>query len=129
MGRSCRRPLRVAGFAIIEAAILVEGIGIVSGTPCAVAQCVVEVWPLQDPPEEICWGLGVVVSAGQSAAVTTDPEVTRGVRRSAEKQVYSAVDRQDLLAVPGLVGVVGLRYLDHDVALLQASRLGTDAAG
>ena len=41
-------PLPVAGFAIIEAATLDEAIELVSGTPCAVAQGVVEVWPLQD---------------------------------------------------------------------------------
>ena len=42
--------LPVAGFAIIEAATLAEAIEIVSGTPCAVAHGVVEVWPLQDSP-------------------------------------------------------------------------------
>ena len=36
----------VAGFAIIEAASLDEAIKMVSGTPCAVAHGVVEVWPL-----------------------------------------------------------------------------------
>jgi hypothetical protein len=40
--------LPVAGFAIIEAATLDEAISMVSGTPCAVAHGVVEVWPLQD---------------------------------------------------------------------------------
>lgn len=40
--------LPVAGFAIIEAATLDEAIEMVSGTPCAVAQGVVEVWPLQE---------------------------------------------------------------------------------
>jgi hypothetical protein len=40
--------LPVAGFAIIEAATLEEAIDIVSRTPCAVAQGVVEVWPLQE---------------------------------------------------------------------------------
>ena len=39
--------LPVAGFAIIEAATLAEAIDIVSHTPCAVANGVVEVWPLQ----------------------------------------------------------------------------------
>ena len=38
--------LPVAGFAIVEAATLAEAIEIVSGTPCAVAHGVVEVWPL-----------------------------------------------------------------------------------
>jgi hypothetical protein len=40
-------PLPVAGFAIIEAANLAEAIEMVSRTPCAVAQGVVEVWPLK----------------------------------------------------------------------------------
>lgn len=40
--------LPVAGFAIIEAATMQEAIQIVSKTPCAVAQGVVEVWPLHD---------------------------------------------------------------------------------
>jgi hypothetical protein len=39
--------LRVAGFAIIEAANMVEAIDMVSRTPCAVAHGVVEVWPLE----------------------------------------------------------------------------------
>jgi len=39
--------LPVAGFAIIEAASLAEAIEMVSGTPCAVAHGVVEVWPLE----------------------------------------------------------------------------------
>lgn len=39
--------LPVAGFAVIEADDLDEAIRMVSGTPCAVAQGVVEVWPLQ----------------------------------------------------------------------------------
>lgn len=38
--------LPLAGFAIIEAATLAEAVDIVSRTPCAVAQGVVEVWPL-----------------------------------------------------------------------------------
>lgn len=43
-------PLPVAGFAIIEAATVEEAIELVSRTPCAVAQGVVEVWPLQEAP-------------------------------------------------------------------------------
>lgn len=39
--------LPVAGFSVIEAETLEEAIDIVSGTPCAVAQGVVEVWPLE----------------------------------------------------------------------------------
>jgi hypothetical protein len=42
--------LPVAGFAIIEAATLQEAIQLVSGTPCAIAYGVVEVWPLQESP-------------------------------------------------------------------------------
>ena len=42
--------LPVAGFALIEAADLDEAIDIVSQTPCAVAQAVVEVWPLEQTP-------------------------------------------------------------------------------
>ncbi|MQA27926.1 MAG: transcription initiation protein [Micromonosporaceae bacterium] len=42
--------LPVAGFAIIEAATVEEAIQLVSKTPCAVAQGVVEVWPLQEAP-------------------------------------------------------------------------------
>lgn len=40
--------LPVAGFAVIEAASLDEAIDIASGTPCAVAHGVVEVWPLEE---------------------------------------------------------------------------------
>jgi hypothetical protein len=42
--------LPVAGFAIIEAATLADAVDLVSGTPCAVAHGVVEVWPLQTSP-------------------------------------------------------------------------------
>ncbi len=42
--------LPVAGFAVIEAASLEEAIELASHTPCAVAQGVVEVWPLHDNP-------------------------------------------------------------------------------
>lgn len=38
--------LPVAGFAIVEAATIEEAVELVSGTPCAVAHGVVEVWPL-----------------------------------------------------------------------------------
>jgi hypothetical protein len=41
-------PLPVAGFAVIEADSLEAAVELVSGTPCAVAQGVVEVWPLQE---------------------------------------------------------------------------------
>lgn len=39
----------VAGFAVIEAASLSEAVELVAHTPCAVADGVVEVWPLQEP--------------------------------------------------------------------------------
>ncbi len=40
--------LPVAGFAVIEADSLADAVDIASRTPCAVAQGVVEVWPLSD---------------------------------------------------------------------------------
>lgn len=42
--------LPVAGFAIIEADDLATAIALVSRTPCAVADGVVEVWPLESAP-------------------------------------------------------------------------------
>ena len=39
--------LPVAGFAVIEAASLAEAVDIASKSPCAVAQGVIEVWPLE----------------------------------------------------------------------------------
>jgi hypothetical protein len=42
--------LPIAGFAVIEAKDLQEAITLVSTTPCAVAQGVVEVWPLLEMP-------------------------------------------------------------------------------
>ena len=42
--------LPVAGFAIVEADTLAEAVALVSGSPCAVAHGVVEVWPLHEPP-------------------------------------------------------------------------------
>jgi len=41
--------LPLAGFAIIEADDLAQAIEKVSGAPCAVADGVVEVWPLHEP--------------------------------------------------------------------------------
>jgi hypothetical protein len=41
--------LPVAGFTLIQAADLDEAIRLVEKTPCAIAQGVVEVWPLQQP--------------------------------------------------------------------------------
>lgn len=41
--------LPIAGFAIIEATDINEAIAMVAKAPCAVAQGVVEVWPLLEP--------------------------------------------------------------------------------
>ena len=43
-------PLPIAGFAIIEADDLDAAVAMVSGSPCAVAHGVVEVWPLEQQP-------------------------------------------------------------------------------
>jgi hypothetical protein len=45
-----RSLLPVAGFAVIEAGSMAEAVQLVSGTPCAVAHGVVEVWPLDATP-------------------------------------------------------------------------------
>lgn len=42
--------LPIAGFAVIEAANAEEAAQLASGTPCAVAHGVVEVWPLESTP-------------------------------------------------------------------------------
>ncbi|HLQ20187.1 MAG TPA: YciI family protein [Tabrizicola sp.] len=47
-GPFLRSDLPVAGFALIEAADLEDAIQKVANTPCAVAQGVVEVWPLDE---------------------------------------------------------------------------------
>jgi len=47
-GAYLRSSLPIAGFAVIDAKDLQEAIAMVSKTPCAVAQGVVEVWPLQE---------------------------------------------------------------------------------
>jgi hypothetical protein len=47
-GPFLRSSLPVAGFAVIEADSLADAVDIASRTPCAVAQGVVEVWPLSD---------------------------------------------------------------------------------
>jgi len=39
--------LPVAGFAVIEAADLAQAIALVAKSPCAVADGVIEVWPLE----------------------------------------------------------------------------------
>lgn len=42
-----RTDLPVAGFAVIEADSAEEAAELVSGSPCAVAHGVIEVWPLE----------------------------------------------------------------------------------
>lgn len=46
-GPFLRASLPLAGFALIEADSLEQAVEMVSQTPCAVAQGVVEVWPLE----------------------------------------------------------------------------------
>lgn len=46
-GPFMRAPLPVAGFALIEAEDLDEAVELASKSPCAVADGVIEVWPLQ----------------------------------------------------------------------------------
>ena len=43
--------LPIAGFALIEAADLVAAVEIAAKSPCAVAQGVVEIWPLDERPD------------------------------------------------------------------------------
>jgi hypothetical protein len=47
-GAYMRSDMPVAGFSLIEAPSLDEAIAMVSKTPCAVADGVVEVWPLEE---------------------------------------------------------------------------------
>jgi len=47
-GPYLRADLPIAGFGLIEAATLDEAIALAAQSPCAVAQGVVEVWPLQE---------------------------------------------------------------------------------
>lgn len=53
-GSFLRSDLPVAGFGLIEAETLEEAIAMVSGTPCAVAQGVVEIWPIQEAADPQC---------------------------------------------------------------------------
>ena len=48
-GAFMRSDLPVAGFGVIEADDIDDAIRLVSGTPCAVAHGVVEIWPLTQP--------------------------------------------------------------------------------
>jgi hypothetical protein len=50
-GAFMRSGLPIAGFAVIDAVDLDEAVALVSATPCAVAQGVVEVWPLESPSD------------------------------------------------------------------------------
>jgi len=50
-GAFLRSDLPIAGFALIEAPDIDAAIEIASRTPCAVAQGVVEVWPLNRTPD------------------------------------------------------------------------------
>lgn len=49
-GAFMQSELPIAGFAVIEAANIEEATQLVSGTPCAVANGVVEIWPLESTP-------------------------------------------------------------------------------
>jgi hypothetical protein len=49
-GPFLRSSLPVAGFALLEAESLGEAVELAARTPCAVAQGVVEVWPLETNP-------------------------------------------------------------------------------
>ena len=46
-GPYLRSDLPIAGFGLIEAPSIEEAVELASGSPCAVAQGVVEVWPLE----------------------------------------------------------------------------------
>ena len=48
-GPYMRSELPLAGFAIIEAPSLEEAVRLVSKSPCAIADGVIEVWPLSTP--------------------------------------------------------------------------------
>jgi hypothetical protein len=50
-GPYLKSDLPVAGFALIEAGSLDEAVDLVAKTPCAIADGVVEVWPLLGPPD------------------------------------------------------------------------------
>jgi hypothetical protein len=51
-GPYMRSDLPIAGFALIEAGSREEAVDLVAKTPCAVADGVVEVWPLLGPSEQ-----------------------------------------------------------------------------
>jgi hypothetical protein len=49
-GSFLQSSLPIAGFAVVDAKDLQAAIALVSKTPCAVAQGVVEIWPLEEMP-------------------------------------------------------------------------------
>ncbi len=49
-GPYLRSDLPIAGFGLIEAPSLEDAIALASGSPCAVAHGVIEVWPLESTP-------------------------------------------------------------------------------
>ena len=49
-GPYLRSELPIAGFGLVDADSLEEAVRLVAQTPCAVAQGVVEVWPLENYP-------------------------------------------------------------------------------
>jgi hypothetical protein len=49
-GPFMRSDLPIAGFGVVEAANLEEAVSLASESPCAVAQGVIEVWPLNSTP-------------------------------------------------------------------------------
>ncbi len=49
-GPFLRSELPIAGFAVIDAGTLEEAVSLASESPCAVAQGVIEVWPLESAP-------------------------------------------------------------------------------
>ncbi len=49
-GPFLRSDLPIAGFGVIEAATLEDAARLASGSPCAVAHGVIEVWPLMTTP-------------------------------------------------------------------------------
>jgi hypothetical protein len=57
-------PLPIAGFAVIEAADLAEVIKLVSQSPCAVADGLVELWPLEGYSPELSHRIDILGDLG-----------------------------------------------------------------
>lgn len=77
--------LPVAGFGLLEAADLDEAVALASNTPCAVAQGVVEVWPLDAPPsrsEVVVAGWLRVAPEDRAAYLADCREVVQAARRA-----------------------------------------------